>query len=347
MRRFWSLVKQDTKVMFRNKFHYAIIFLAIFFIILVRFLIPEEMKLTPSELVTDLTPTKFMEKVWRSHDVSDDQFFQTEEALREAMQKNKNSIGIIVKGSIEDPQFTIIQQGHEPESSINYLKTSIDWSLGEAGIIDWPKMHEIQFLREETEPIPLNKDMVPVFLVLEVVMLGFLLIAVMVFQEKREGIIRAYRIAPGGVHDYVLSKAITNVLLSIIYGLLVVIFTLGLRVDYLNLLGLIILMSSFATFLGLIVSVHFRSLSEFLFVAIVLMSLMGLPIGSYFFPTFSNMLVQMVPSYPVLFGVREVLFPTGRSGYLGSLYLSLLIANGIAYAVSYWACKRCLMREVV
>lgn len=346
MKRFWNLLQQDTQIMFRNKFHYAVILLAILFIVIIRFFVPGEVKMTPTELIADLTPTKFMEQTWREHGVNDDRFLPSEEALRDMVKQQKNSIGIIVEGTFEDPRFIILQQGHEPETSINYLKTSIEWSLGEIGAIEWPTVHEKRILRQEMAPIPFNQNLIPIFVVLEVVMVGFLLIAVMVFQEKGEGTIRAYRIAPGGVHGYILSKGLTNVLLSVVYGMLVVLCTLGFRVDTLNLLALIVLTSSFATFFGLMISVHFRNLSEFIFVAIVVMAVMSVPMGSYFFPAFTNGFVQLIPSYPVLFGLREVLFPTGQNIFLGSLYVSLIIANLVAYTVCYWACQRRLMKEV-
>ena len=44
-----------------------------------------------------------------------------------------------------------------------------------------------------------------------------MLVAVMIFQEKQEDSIRAYRISPGTVAGYILSKTLVFIVLSIVY----------------------------------------------------------------------------------------------------------------------------------
>jgi ABC-2 type transport system permease protein/fluoroquinolone transport system permease protein len=55
--------------------------------------------------------------------------------------------------------------------------------------------------------------------------------------------------------------------------------------------------------------------------------------------------VTWIPSYPVLFGVREILFPTGKTGFYGPLLLLLLALNVVAFVLCYLAVERKLMQE--
>ena len=54
----------------------------------------------------------------------------------------------------------------------------------------------------------------------------------------------------------------------------------------------------------------------------------------------------MIPSYPVAFGIREVLFPTGKEGFIGPMMLMLVIESVVFFILSYWAVGKKLMREV-
>jgi hypothetical protein len=104
------------------------------------------------------------------------------------------------------------------EANINLLKVSLDHGIlqlrGEAS-----QTLDVEYLRPVREPTPLNLRMVPTIIVFEVVLLGFLIAAVMMFQEKQEGTLRAYRVTPSGAVNYILSKTVLFILLSLAYGI--------------------------------------------------------------------------------------------------------------------------------
>lgn len=345
LKRTLNLMKQDSKVALRNYFHLVILIIAVLMSLLINFVIPEEVKLAPTELFFDDTPGKAFQEYLISEGVDPDRFCNSYEDLKRAVQKDDNSLGIAVEGELDRARVTIVHRGTESEETLNLLDATIESVLDRIRGIERETGYGVEYLRPKSAPIPFNKNTVPVIVFMEPIMLGFLLIAVMVFQEKEEGSIRAYRVSPGGTLEYILSKAAVNMALGVIYAGLLVILTMGFGVNYPGLLVLVALSSFFITMLGLAVSAFFRNLQEFLFVGIFILSILSFPVGSYYSPAFSPDFITWLPSYPILFGVREILFPTDKVGFITSLNL-LLIAESIGMMlISYVVVNRRLMKE--
>ncbi len=344
LKRFMNLFYQDIKVVIRNRFLTVVLLLAFVIAGLINFVIPQNVKITPKELFFDNTAERVWEKELVKRGMEKDRFYYSRDELYKAVQNNKSSLGIMAEGSLENTTFTIIRQGTEPEEIINVLDATLENGIREFRNLEKAEYYEVEFLRPRSEPIPFNKNLIPVVLVFEVVMLGFLMIAVMIFQEKQEGSIRAYRVSPGGVLEYIFSKASVITLLGLIYGGTIVVLTRGLGIDYLSLTALIVLTSILITLMGLLLSVFFRNISEFFFIAIAIMMASGIPIIAYMYPSFAPPFMTWIPSYPVVFGVREILFPTGKEGFMAPLVWILLLENTVLFAASYWAVQRKLLR---
>ncbi len=346
LKRFHNLFKQDLAIALRNGFHYVVLILALLCIVLVNFAIPGEAKTTPREIFLDATPDKVLEVFLREQGVEAERFYSDRETLEAELKGNRNTIGIIFTGNLGNPRVTVIHQGTESQRILNVLESTIEGALEMAGAAP-PReaAFDVELLRREAPPVPFNKGMLPLFMVLEVIMFGFVIIAVMVFQEKEEGSIRAFRVSPAGVLEYILSKASVNVLMGLVYGLLIVIFTMGFNVNFLNLLVLIILASFLMTLAGLFLSVFFNNISEFIFVALGVVLLTMLPAISYMYPSFAPAFVTWIPSYPVVFGMREIIFPTGKAGFMAPLVQVLLVENALLLGLSYWAVQRKMMKE--
>lgn len=345
MKRFLNLFQLDLKVAVRNKFHYVVLFLAALVIVVINFVIPKEVKITPKEMFLDLTPEKSMEKFIKQEGIAENRIFHSRSDLENKVNSNKNTLGVIMEGTLENPRFIVIQQGTEPTETMNLFDSTIEEMVDTIKGKARPANHEIKYLRPKALKIPFNKNMIPLLMVFEVVMFGFIIIAVMVFQEKEEGSIKAYRISPTGILEYIMSKAAVNVLMALVYGGLIVLFTMGFGVNYPHLILIIALTSLLMTIMGLFVSVFFTNLSEFLFAALLIVSILSLPMTSYLYPSFAPAFLTWIPSYPVAFGVREILFPTGKSGFLTPM-LSILVIESVMFLIaSYWAVSKRLMKE--
>lgn len=343
--RLGNLLLLDAKLLWRNKFVHVVLVLAVIFILVVNFLLPGELKLGVTEYVHDGTTGRVFGD-WLAENGRPGAVKYAEEELRRAVEENPSSVGVILKGSRDNPQTVLIQQGHEPPSAIGLLEVSVDALWRQNTGLEAKEFHSVSYLRPKAGPVDFNLSTLPVFISLEVILLGFIFAAVMVFQEKSDGTIQAYRLTPGGAVEYILSKLLVNIGLSLLYGLLVVGATLQGEARYDQFVLLIIVSGSLMTLLGMGIGVFFNSLSGFLYPAVLVMIPLGLPLGAYFFPAFNPDFFQYIPTYQALFGFREIFFPTGRPDLfhkvLGFLVPQLLAAGLFCFLVV----RKRLLREV-
>lgn len=348
LRTYCTLVEQDFKIALRNYFHLVVLLLALIMIIVINFVIPEKVKITPNEVFFDNSENQFLKNYLLSKGVDKNHFFDSKKDIEQYVKNTGNSIGIIVEGNLDYYTISILHQGTESKETLNLLNATIEdtikkikTNLSEQDSYNY----KLQYIYTKSRSIPFNKSMLPIFICTEVVTLGFLLISVMVFQEKQEGSIRAFRITPATTLHYILSKTTVNVCLSLFFALLLIIFTLGTDVNYLSTIILIINGCIFMTLLGLTISVFFKNLQEFIFPGILIIIAAGLPLTSYLTPSFSPWYVKFIPSYYLLFNLREVLLNSGKPIYSAPLYMSPWILILATFFICKWAVNKKLMKE--
>lgn len=343
MKRFINLFKLDSLVTIRSGFHYVIIGLAVLFIVLVNFVIPESIYTKQEKIIFDGTDSGFVKSLISSSGEDIEVFDDYQEFLQK-VESDSSILGIAIDGKYSDLNYEIISSERLSEKAINIIKAAI--GLINAEINEKSDLVDVEYAYLEDEPkeIPFNKDLVPIFIALEAVMFGFILIAVLVFQEKDERSLRAYRISPSNTMLYIWSKVIVITILSLFYGLSVIVFTIGFSADYLALLVIILLSSIFITLLGLTLSVFFKNISEFLIVSVLTLGILQLPTISYFNPSFSPYYLRWLPSYPIMFGVRQAMFfPEKGLGHLLPIVIVLLVEIILVQTACYFSVKKRLM----
>ncbi|MFW6363445.1 MAG: ABC transporter permease [Spirochaeta sp.] len=317
MRRFTSLLGQDLVLAWRNGHILVIAFMMIVMAAII-LLVPAEISSGPGEYILDSIPGRPLAEALLQQDARPEAVVAHQEELDQRLQENEDAIGIIVTGSIASPEIEIQLTRPVPDRTVNLLKASIDMVLAQLQEQEAPGSTNqssvtVQRIRPQAEPVPLNLTGVPIFLAFEVGILGFLLVAVFVFQEKQEGTIRAYRVTPAGLWPYIASKTAVFTMLGIIYGFGVVLVGFGIDFNALALLGLIVYGSVFMTLFGLGFAAWFHNLSHWFFPGLAVLILNMLPFFSYIYPVFNPVWIQAIPSYGLVYALRETLFPTGDS----------------------------------
>lgn len=344
MNRFITLCKQDLLLSYRNGVVLVnVIILAIMCALI--WLLPPSFEVETAEYFYDASEDNAVAEYLRQAGAAETTLVESRQALQAALSDANRAIGVIYEGSVSDPQFTIISAGQIATENINLMEATLESVIAALQGQPQPDNFRVERLRPAGEPIPLNLNIVPVALVFEVVLLGYLFGAVMIFEEKQEGVNRAYRVSPATTLDYIGSKTVLFTLMSLIYGGLVLLAAFGLGADYGRILPVVILTSSFMTFIGLAIAVFFNNISEWFFLGLLGLVANMVPFFSYAIPAFAPQWVTWIPSYPVLFGVREILFPTGKTGFYGPLLLLLLALNVVTFALCYLAVERKLMRS--
>ncbi len=327
MKAFASRLIQDLLLAWRNGHVAVVVGIAVLMIALI-IVLPPEINTGPKEYVLDNTEDgQVMEALLQMG--ANPEGLTTDPAQFQALiEEHRDAIGIRIGGPMEAPTVEVIQRTAIPEETVNVLIASIDLVLESIG--DGPRVEvPVERIRPQAASVPLNLAGLPVFLAFEVAILGFLLVAVFVFQEKQEGTIRAYRITPGGLWRYVASKTAVFTLLGLGYGAAVVAVGVGLSANWPAVVALTVWSAAFMTLFGLGFAVWFRNLSHWFFPGLAVLVINMVPFFSYVYPVFNPGWIQAIPSYGLLFSFREALFSTGSP-----TIISRTLLTGIAWLVA-------------
>lgn len=339
--RFLGLLSKDIKITLRNHYYTIVLILAVLYIVAVNFLIPTDFSFKPQVFILNETGSDQVLQVVGENERDKLTLINSEEDLLEKLHEKGNRLGIIARESNGAPDIKLIFQGDENTKIRNLLAAMFYDRLAKiySGVKDTFTVETLKPDVKANHP-DFNKGMIPIFVFSEAAMLGLLLIVTLVFAEKSEGTIRAYNVTPGGVVEYLLSKNIAMTIISLLFTLLLVIFTLGFNINFLYLFVVIVLASFFASTLGLLTASFFQDLSQFIYWGLLIVILATLPAVAYFVPAFSPFFIRWIPTYHLVFALKEIFFPTGNTGviYTGSLALS--VANIILFTLTVFAYKR-------
>jgi hypothetical protein len=332
--RILSCVIKDMKLAVRNYYVFFSIGFAVIFALLVAFAIPEapasqamayiyldEKVQLPGELAGEF-----------SNNLHDAELVGSRDEIVSKMEKNRESMGVYITFESGKAVFEYIMQGYESEQMKNIIEAAMNSYFAEkAGM-------EMKITVTEINPgqpkIPLNKNYIPLFLVMESAFMGYFLAAAYLFIDKEEGTIKAFAVTPGKVWEYLLSKVIVFVLYGWMSGLIVTLAIMGFSVNYLQFGLMLMVYSAVGTILGLILASFFETINAAMIWIIGGMLVLGLSTFSYFAPAFSPWYIKIIPTYHMLFGFKDVLFGTGSTV---GIYLNIVVYGAISVLLFLFA----------
>ncbi len=341
MKKLWTLLKIDYTMALRSKFILITLILAILLAVLVNFVLPEKLNTEMNTYILDRTSNTriatFLNAAGDEGSAIKIEVTKSEEELTSKLTKS-NGAGII----FEDDKVIIVKQGYEDEATLNLMTATINLLTKKLSGVYTPTSFKYTVLEpQSTEKLPFNKFMIPPLIVLDVFLLGFMFIAAMIFQDKKEGIIKAYRISPINIFGYITSKVVINSSLSIALALIIVAATVGFHINYLHYFVIVTLSALLISSLGMLLSQFFNSLSEFMYVLIAFSLIIALPAISYFQPSFSVPFFKYIPSYPIMFEIKNIISSV-QSKEIWSLSLLLAVELAGVLVLVYFTSKRAL-----
>ncbi len=350
LKRISSMTLQSLILSFRNSLVWVLFGTLVVMILVVQFALPKESGALQTQYVYDGTEGIVYKTMMQASGIDEKYLLENEAELEQRVKSENGAVGIKFSGKTEAPEITLIYQGMLSEQNINIIRASLGKMVsavtaGASGMeaeVD-ASGPEVRFLRERIEPVPKNLSFVSVLMVFEVLILGFLMIAVFIFQEKHDGSIRAYRITPGDTFVYIVSKVLAFLVIGIVYGFMLVGFTIGLKINLLLLLVVTVIGFILYTLIGMVIAVFFKDISEWFFIGIAALFINMAPAFSHEFPSFSPVWVTWFPSYQILHCIDEIFFPSGRSLFVPILILAAEAAA--VYVVCHAAVNRKLMKE--
>jgi len=342
LRRLGALVVNDSKLAVRNHFLTIIVALALIYVAVILWLIPRELSLETRLVVLDETSdrriTAALEAQIEQEPGAVDRLTLAADRSEfdRGLQSGIGTVGLIATGDGRAPEVELVFQGHENQRTRNLLVAAIDEQLINPLYFGQSRPdYETRVLNPgaPTEKPPFNEALLPIFLFTEAGMLGVFLIAALMFSEKLEGTDRAYSVTPGRTTEFLLSKVLVFGILALVMTAIITVPTVGLAGISLWQLAVVILLASFFTsYAGVVVAAFFDNFAQYVFWGILVMVILGLPAGSYFVPSFSPAAVRIIPTYPFIFALREIYFPTGNPGIVYTAIWQLSLATVVAGA---------------
>lgn len=316
MRKLWVTFLKDAKLSFNGLYFYMEIGMALIFIAVLLFVVPEKFENSQNFYIAMELESNDMEAVQRLLGDSDDvTVFSNRADIEDAMKKDRSSVGAVIRKNEGKYIYEMILQGYENESMKNLIRAGIEGEIL-AQIPNYSSEVPVRTLEIGSEKLSDRINIIPIYLTMNVGMMGLFIIAAYIFLDKEEGVIRAYAVAPVEVWQYLASKMMIMLMMGLITSFVTVLAIVGFNVNYLYLFGLIVAFNTFGSALGLFISSFFNTMVKAMGVMYVFIMIMMLPAISYLMPSFNPMWIKLFPSYPMMFSLRELLLENGDQSYI-------------------------------
>jgi hypothetical protein len=328
----WALIIKDIKLSAKSNYTYIVLIFVIVFVVVTVFFVPDEFTNDHKLFIHFGADGVLSEKILEGLETNEVVLYGSRDEVINNMEKDRTSIGVDI--TMENGKMIVefITQGYESEKLKKTLEAHIiGWAAFEAGFE--PNSY-VTVLESNNPDIPANKGMLPVFLVMESAFMGFFMIAAYVFQDKEEGTIKAFAVTPAKVWQYLLSKIVVFVLFGWVSGLLAAIIIMGPGIRYMQFMLLLTSANIFGSMLGLIAAGLFDSFTKAMNVIFVVVFALGITVVSYYVPSFSPIYIRILPTYPLLFAFREVLFSTGNTELVYSNALGYLAVSAVLFYIA-------------
>jgi ABC-type Na+ efflux pump permease subunit len=262
----------------------------------------------------------------------------------ELMKEDKDTVGVVVREITGKPAIEIVMQGYENQQSRNALALSLSMAL-EIQDIDFSNIENVTLQAAKQPEIALNKSFVPLIILNEPVMLGFIFLATLIFMEKEENTIKAYLVSPLRVSEYLLSKIIVMVVLGLISTILITVFTVGVNINWIMLLAIVIAGSTFGATAAMFIAGFFDNLSKAMIWIISISLVFTIPMVAYFVPSFSPWFITVLPTYDLMFAIREAIYPVGNPQIFYQSFMTLIVISGVLYLMCIVLYQKSMLKD--
>lgn len=319
MRGLWALCVQDAKRLLSNALFWVVTVTLAVIVLVVNFALPAQLGAHETTIYSYNLP-QYAEKT----------VVLSSKAELEAVVAETESLGLV--GS--EKGIEVIHTGVSEKTVRGLLQ----------GLEADDTAEETILLHEGEQAVPFNKQMTPVFICFEALVIGFILGGALLLSEKEEGTVKALRIAPVSAMRYVLSKTLLFAMLGTAYAILMAVFCVGGSFNWVQFILLSFVGSALFTLLGLGFTSFFKDMSSWFFSAALLLGINMLTAIPYYNPSLSLAIMRVIPSYPIIFAYRDILFGSGMDRQAAVLILAWCL---IAFLFAFSCCKHLFLKRRV
>jgi len=307
-----ALFVQDVKLSLQGLYFYMEIIIAVVFVAVMLLLVPENFSRTETRyiLLQIQEPARAALLSELATGGAEIHVVESRTDLERAMSANRLSSGLMVTSDGPRLVFEVVLQGHESEATRALLQAGIEGAMLAAtpGFTD---RTVTTTLVPNAVRLTDRDSIIPVYLTMNIALMGLFVIAAYIFVDKEEGVIRALAVSPLAISQYLASKILLMLLMGLVNSVMVVAILQGTAANYPWLVALVVVSNMFGSALGLLIASYFNSMVQAMEVLYTAMIVLMLAAYSYLMPAFSPWWVRVLPTYSMLFAFREVLLPGG------------------------------------
>jgi hypothetical protein len=334
MNKLWHSYKKELKLASRGFYFYIELAMAIIFLVILLFVVPENFDSTQTEFVFIDVPAPYDEFLLdalleedldgelETYEIKHDGevytyqmsrsidkeivLFDNLEELEMLTESEKPLVGARI--STDDSGNLVYDyylQGYENERLKNLYLAIHMLRVDELEMLN--DVQEVKSLGAEQSELNDRENLVPVFLSFNGSLMGLFIIASYIFLDKGEGIIKAYAVTASKVSTYLLSKVGILMTTGVVTAIIMTVPVMGLKPNYLLLFLILLTSAFFASSLGLVLASYYRDLMQSFGALYVLIIVFMLPNIAYFIPSWDPTWLKIIPSYYILNSFKEVM----------------------------------------
>ena len=338
MRLLYNFIK-DMKISFKSFYIYLEIIMALIFVAILLFVVPENFSSSntifthvdipgnSSNVIDDINQEQGKDSIILV-DSFDEMMFKLEE--------DRSAIGLNITSSENKLVYEFVLQGYENQKVRNIMEKSLVSNLT-SQLPSYKNTTEIITIDGGAEKLSDRLNMLPIFLGINSSLMGLFIIAAYIFMDKDEGSIKAFVVTPARVWEYLLSKVGVMLVMGLITGLISTIALAGFQAHYLHLILLLIAANFLGSCLGLFIASFYDTIIKAMGTMYMVVIVLTFSTISYYMPTFSPVIIKVLPSYPMLFSFREILLSQPNLGYI---YKNVVFFIVLGVALFLFANKR-------
>lgn len=335
---------RDLKVSYRTFYVYIEIIMALIVVAVVLFVLPENFEgRSRLHLFTDPALESALTNEFIQGEAATEIILaESREDILTAMASDRSSQGVVLsEGSEGVVEFEVILQGYEDEAMRNLIEASIKGMI----LQEMPGFEsgaQVIITSPDARRLSDRISFLPMYLLLNSAFMGLFIVAAYVFVDKEEGTIRALAVTPVSVRDYLLSKLGVMLFTGLLTGLLVTVLVARLEVNYFYLILVLIAGNLFGTVLGMFIASFYNSIISSLGAMYVVIMILAMGGVAYYMPSFSPLLVRLLPSYPLLFALRETFLERPNVEYILMITGAFLLGSLLLFIVTEYRYRKTL-----
>jgi hypothetical protein len=344
MRRIISLFRKDLALGFQDVFILLEIGFAVVLVLLLLFVVPEEIDTEGVVFIHDETRVleRFVESIAPGAAEELGEFMVgSRDAVVAGMEEHRSALGVVLSGQADGSyEVELLRQPYTPQSLVDYIEVELSdlfAVLAPAGGGYPPDVYNSvrvtglqEGLRDE---IPFNRMLMPSVLLFMVGILGLFIMVSLVGQERVDQTLRALRVSPSSLWQFLISKHLVVLFTGLITFTILYVPMMGVSgfpASLMLIVLTIVMGSSLGTFLASFVADPMEGIGWIVLFWLVL----GLPAVSLFSPVFSPWWLKVIPSYHTLFGLDAAMFPDNNAHIVRDSAWALAGFSAVLFALS-------------